>query len=93
MNRTIKEIMKSILLVSALLFMGWIGYSYRGPMPREGNSSIVPKDLIPAFIPIVFLWICYKVYELNKRVGNLENKQEELKKKIVCLHKLLLNYP
>lgn len=81
MNRSIKETIKSALLVGGLLLMGWIVYSYKGPIREEDNSSIALKDLIPTLIPIVFLWICYKVYELNKRVGNIESKLEEYRKK------------
>jgi len=71
-----KTIFLTILGVLVLAIMFWCGYTHEGPVHSEGTVFSLEGMAI-----LVFLWICYKVYELNKRVWNLESKLDEYSKR------------
>jgi hypothetical protein len=70
--RKITSIILGILPFLLLIAMFLISYGYKGPAPIEGDSSVD----IQGIAIIAFLWICYMIYKLNKRVENLEMKQK-----------------
>lgn len=75
-----KEQSKTIILttlgVLVLAVMFWRAYTHEGPA-----QSMEPVYSFENILIMVFLWICYKVYELNMRIGNLESRLDEYSKR------------
>ncbi|MFA5499740.1 MAG: hypothetical protein WC404_01530 [Candidatus Omnitrophota bacterium] len=69
---TWKEVAWAIFQLSLLVVVFLIGYNYRGPMPAGDNNTVDLKGIAI----LAFLWICYKLYSMNKRIKNLEMKQK-----------------
>ena len=74
-RETIKSILQIVFGALALGAMFFVGAGYRGPLPSEIDGYSTYS--IEGMAIIVFMWLCYKVYGLNKRMEGVESKLNE----------------